>query len=190
MLQDPMLRLGLSLVGLYVLPYYWDKTLLIGIGFALIVITSSRIVMARASFLKYCLYMLLSVCAYYQYMHDRPSFWDFLPGWLGKAETHIASFTISSTVMSLAGWLLLPGTAHRRKYLLATLSIQLPLCIVISYVEGIQNFLKFLGQCMRYHDENARGYQAWQFLWMLNYYLPVFIWSYRTGKTSQKHQRP
>ncbi len=71
---------------------------------------------------------------------------------------------------------MLSDKTHRRKYLLVTLLIQIPLSVVFHF-DAVNSVFDVLAELMRYPSEHTRACQAWQFLWMLNYYLPVYLWS-------------
>ena len=175
-----MIGLFLSLICLYAFPHYWDtwKGLLVGVGFALVVIASNGVVSDKIRLLKYGGYIALSAGAYYILFQEEP--WKGLFGWFpqgaaGSLGLHVGGCSI---LMSFAAWLLLPERMKRRPYLLTTLLIQLPLCAVFKF-HKVQSIFSFLAAFLHYQNEYSAKAQAWQFLWMLNYYLPIYLWSRR-----------
>lgn len=172
-----MLLLG-SLLCLYAMPHFMlaGGGFPVSAGFALVLIGSSRPAFAKRRLLKYTAYLAISVGTYYFLFQNQP--WEFLFGWLpdGIQQLNVWPVSICSIMMAFAGWLLLSGRAARRRYLLVTLLIQLPLSVGF-HVDGVHSAFETLAKVLRYSGEYVDAEQAWQFLWLLNYYLPVYRWS-------------
>lgn len=169
--------LVVSLAGLYLLPHFCELIVPVGAGFAMALIGSSRPAFARRQLLTYASYIAISVGTYYILFQEQP--WKFLFGWLPERSREFGGIPVSpcSIIMALAGWLLLSDRTNRRKYMLVTLAIQVPLAAIFN-IDGVHSAFQTLGKFLRYTDEHAGAHQAWQFLWMLNYYLPIYWWSH------------
>ncbi len=178
-LKNRTLLLVLSLLGLYLMPHIMKRIVPVGVGFALLLIGSSRPVFTKRQLLKYAAYMGVSVGTYYLLFQNQP--WEALVGWMPDDVERLTGVPVSvcSILMALAGGLLLTGKTEWRKYLLATLLIQIPLSMVFT-LGPIHAIFETLARVLRYTDEQIRAHQAWQFMWMVNYYLPVYLWS-RSG---------
>ena len=170
----------LSLICLYAFPRYWDTWggFLVGICFALVVIASTGVVLDAIHLVKYGFYTAISAGTYYLLFQEEP--WKSLFGWLSQGAAGSLPFHVGgcSILMSFAAWLVLPKRVSRYPYLLATLLIQLPLCAAFK-LGKVESIFSFLAGALHYQNEYSAKAQAWQFLWMTNYYLPVYLWSRR-----------
>ena len=148
----------------------------VGVGFALVLIGSSGPAISRRHLVRYASYAAISVGTYYVLFQDQP--WEFLYGWIPENVRNFTGVPVSvcSVIMACAGWLLLSGRAKRRRYLLVTLLIQVPLSMVFL-VPAVNSAFEALAKAMRYTDQYIPAYQAWQFVWLVNYYLPIYLWS-------------
>ena len=175
-----VILLLLSVICLYGFPHYWDKWkgLLVSIGFALVLVSSSTAASTKFKQVRYLTYIGISVITYYILFKEQP--WQFLFGWLPENVKNAISFSLAitccSTIMSFAGWLLF-RKFHWVRYLFITLLIQIPIAIGFKF-ESVWAIFSTLGKFLRYtNNYNPGDYQTWQFIWMINYYLPVFFWS-------------
>ena len=175
-----VILLLLSVICLYGFPHYWDKWkgLLVSIGFAFVLVSSSTAASTKFKQVRYLTYIGISVITYYILFKEQP--WQFLFGWLSENVKNAISFSLGiaccSTIMSFAGWLLFQKV-HWVRYLFITLLIQIPITIGFNF-ESVRTIFSTLGKFLRYTDNyNPGDYQTWQFIWMINYYLPVFFWS-------------
>lgn len=171
MRQKKIIMLLLSLVAIYLLPRSWDNTLLLATAFALLMITAVGISLDKRSLIRYVSYIVISNITYYILLIDEP--WDFLFGWL---PSDIAAIPVvgCSIIMALAGGLLLKDTSLKRRYLWLTILPQLLIGIGMEF-DQFQNMMKVIGTTLYYTDQSS--HQAWQFIWMLNYYLPLSCWT-------------
>ena len=167
-----------SLVCLYLIPHFMKQIVPVVAGFALVLIASSRPVFTQRQLLKYAAYVGISIGTYYLLFQDQP--WEALFGWIPDNIKRVSGVPVSpcSILMAFAGWLLLAGKGKQRKYLLATLLIQIPLSMVFN-LGPVHSAFETLAKVLRYTDETIRAQQAWQFVWLVNYYLPVYGWSTR-----------
>jgi hypothetical protein len=172
--------LSASLCCLYILPHFMELLVPVGAGFAVVLIGSSRPTFARRQLLRYAAYIAISVGTYFILFQDQP--WEFLFGWMPGEVQEFSGVPVSpcSVIMAFAGWLLLSGRTKRRAYLMVTLLIQIPLSMVI-HVDAVDSAFELLAKVLRYTGEYTDAEQAWQFVWMLNYYLPIYRWSRREG---------
>lgn len=177
-----LILLPASLLCLYIMPHFMGQIVLVGVGFALVLIGSSRPTFSRRDLLRYGVYVAISVGTYYILFQNQP--WNFLFDWIPDNVRNFTGVPVSpcSVIMAFAGWLLLSGRANRRNYLLATLLVQVPLSMVF-YVDVVDSAFEALAKVMRYTDQYAAAEQAWQFVWMVNYYLPIYLWSRARGQT-------
>ena len=164
-----------SLLCLYALPHIMERILLVGAGFALVLIGSSRPTLAKPQLKKYAAYLAISIGTYYLLFQNQP--WEFLFGWLPGGLKQVAiPVAVCSIIMAFDGWLLLPGSSMRRLYLLITLPTQ----ILLSFglFGAIDDFFGWLARMLHYTGEFTASSKAWQLVWMLNYYLPIYWWSH------------
>jgi len=164
--------LWVSLACLYALPHAYDNTLLVGAGFALVLILSSRPLSAALRG-AYALYLAISVATYHLLFENQP--WEALFGWLPNGVQGVGwPVILCSVIMAYAGWLLI-APSDRQRYLTVTLSIQIPLALLFK-LDGVEYLFDLAARALRYSGEHTDGYKAWQFAWMVTYYLPVVRW--------------
>ena len=173
--------LGFSVVALYLLAPALDRAqgILLSLAFGLVQILSSRREPARR--FRYAAYILIAVGSHLLLFAER--LWDLiLRG--GVLESSLLPFIVSSVIMSWAGGLLLAEPRQRYWYWGITLGLQLPVAMLVG-TEGMQDLLTEIAQVLGYNKSYSENYpaalQAWQFGWMLTYYLPVFFLSRRGG---------
>ena len=163
-----------SLLGLYTLPHFMLQIVPVGLGFALIMIASSRPAFTKQQLMSALGYIAISVGTYSLLMSNQP--WETLFGWIPEDLQKWTGVPVSpcSVIMSVAGAWLLPGKTAWRKYLLVTLLLQIPLSMVFHF-RPVTLVFEQIAKVLRYTNEQTSAHQAWQFLWMANYYLPVFM---------------
>ena len=94
-----------SLLCLYLMPHAIERVVLVGAGFAAVLIASSRPMLIRRSLLKYASYLAISVGTYYLLFQNQP--WELLFGWLPDHAKQMIGVPVSacSIIMAFAGWL-------------------------------------------------------------------------------------
>lgn len=170
-----LLKLFLSILGLYFLATSLDleENLVVSTWFAVIVISAGEVVWDRAHLLRYAGYLCVANVTYYFLFKKQP--WDFLSHG-GSYDATILPVVVCSVGMTLAGWLLLKSRRRRFIYTVLTLGLQLPLAWMLGS-DFVQVFLGHLSRSLHYQEYYAGSLQAWQFSWMLTYYLPFYIFS-------------
>ena len=182
---NQLLLLLASLLCLYALPHIMERILLVGAGFALVLIGSSRPTLAKPQLKKYAVYLAISIGTYYLLFQNQP--WEFLFGWLPGGLKQVAfPVAVCSIIMAFDGWLLLLDPSTRHRYMLITLLMQIPLSLgLFGAIGGL--FTRLAGM-LHYTGEYTASFKAWQLVWMLNYYLPIYWWSH--GSRSQRCEVP
>jgi len=175
--------LACSIIALYLLAPSLDASrgVFISTAFALINILSSRIVPRKHQHGRAALYTAVSVVTYFILFNDQP--WDFLFGGGAYQESPLP-LAVCSLIMTVNGWLLLPGWRERRIYVMITLGLQIPIGLVIG-TDLLQGVLGRTAELLQYRHRYSGVWEAWQFEWMLTYYLPVFFLN-RIRKAQEK----
>ena len=168
-----LMLLAASILCLYIMPHFYSALVPVGAGFAIVLTASSRPTFTKSYLIKYAAYLAISVGTYYFLFQDP----------LGSF--HSVPVLPCSVIMAFAGWLLI-GRSDRWKYVAATLLIQAPLSVICGY-GPVNSTFELLAKLLGYTDSfsSVRSLQALQFLWMLNYYLPIYLWSHRGGHERQ-----
>jgi hypothetical protein len=178
------LILILSLLGIYILAPDLDRQNgpLVSTCFALILILNSGIVWQPKYFIRYLCFIPIDIFTYYILFNDQP--WDYLLHG-GLFESSPIPIIFCSIIMSLAGGLLLKTKQDRIKYFIITLGLQIPIAIFAgtAFVEGL---LLNLSDILEYTHSYHGAWQAWQFEWMMTYYLPMYFLGLRR-QTSQNN---
>jgi len=56
---------------------------------------------------------------------------------------------------------------------------------MVFHLEKVDAAFTLLAKVLRYTSEYTDAEQARQFIWMLNYYLPIYLWSRREGAVTE-----
>lgn len=169
------LLLIFSLVCIYILAPDLDRHhgLFVSTCFALILILNSRMILQAKFILRYVIFIAVDLLTYFMLFSDQP--WDALFHG-GLLESSPAPLIICSLIMSLAGGLLLKSWPDRYKYFLITSGLQIPIAIFVG-TAPMESFLSFIANTLGYYHNYSGAWQAWQFEWMLTYYLPIYFLS-------------
>jgi len=180
--------LVISIGSLYALPHLYENTLIVGLGFALILSLSSRPLPIKADIQKRFAYALISLGTYFILFQDQP--WEFLfERFIDDLPSRLP-IALCSVIMSVAGsGFLLRGKKPKGWYVLITLAIQLPLCHYYD-IAFVKDSLREIGNILLYTDKYSGDMQAWQFIWLLNYYLPVYFFSTNRKKKEISEKTP
>lgn len=179
MTRDNILLVIFSLLGIYVLAPDLDRHHgpLVSMAFALILILNSR--PQRKYWGRYAAFIGVDMLTYYILFSPEP--WDsILKG--GLYESSAWPLVVCSLIMSLAGGLLLKDNSARIKYFLVTSGLQVPIAIFVG-TPPLEDALVELSKVLEYDHYYYGAWQAWQFEWMLTYYLAVYFYSRPTPKT-------
>lgn len=128
---------------------------------------------------KYIIFLVLIVLARHSLCCWQP--WVVLFDH-GLYESSPLPFLIVFAVSSLMGWLLLERWRNRFKYAFITMGIQMMLYLILmnDVMEPVLlKFPHFLGS----RGEYPGIWEAWQFEWMLVYYLPIYFLSRSERRT-------
>ena len=168
-----------SIVCIYLLAPTLDKQMgmLVSAAFATTMILSSKIYWDAKHIIKYVVYISVAMLCYYILFNDQP--WEFLTK-EGEYDSSALPLIVTSVMMSINGWLLLSGRHDRIVYTVVTLGIQIPLALTISS-DCVQHVLMHASEQLQYKDNYAVSLQTWQFLWMMNYYLPIYFLKHLKG---------
>ncbi|HEX9780990.1 MAG TPA: hypothetical protein VGB20_07240 [bacterium] len=167
------IRLWASLAALYALPYGWNVwgSVLVGAGFALIVLASAGIRRDAPHLVQAAVYLAVSTLTYRALFQDEV--WAWLP-WK-EVLTSPFSFITASVVMAASGAMLLLPPAFRARYWLATVPLHAVIALSIAW-DPLDAAFTAAGKLLGYRDQYTGSFQTWQFIWLLTYFLPVFFW--------------
>lgn len=170
------IHLLLSILGLYAFPHLMENWVVVGLSFALIMVLASGPTLDRPALTRYGIYAAISVATYYCLF--KGPLWETLFGWLPNRVEPWTGIPVSpsSAIMAYAGWLLLRDPKHRQDYVRLTLAIHLPISMLI-HLDPVDSVFELAAKLLGYRSEYISGHQAWQFLWLLTYFLPVYRWS-------------
>ncbi len=173
-----------SLMAIYFLAPDLDRRHgpLLSICFALILILNSAIVWQLKFILRYVIFIIIDLLTYFILFNDQP--WNYLFHG-GLFESSPAPLIVCSLIMSLAGGLLLRDWPDRIKYLLVTSGLQIPIAVFVG-TPPMESLLNHLADILGFYNNYSGAWQAWQWEWMVTYYLPVYFFNlkYRHGKRS------
>ncbi len=115
--------------------------------------------------------MLISIGTYFILFNDEP--WDFfLYG--GPFDSSAIPLLVCSMLMTVGGWLLLPGWRARGWYTIITLGLQIPIGLFIGG-GSLQAFFSEVGKSIHLFEHYSASLQFWQFEWMITYHLPFYF---------------
>lgn len=162
-----------SIVSIYFLAPILDRQMgvFVSISFALLLILSSKMSFDQLHLRKYALYILIAAGTYYILFNDQP--WDFLTQG-GIYESSALPLIVTSIIMSVNGWLLLTNRHERILYSIITLGIQIPIALAVSS-PSVQSLFMDVSFQLNYHEHYALSIQLWQFEWMMNYFLGIYL---------------
>ncbi len=162
-----------SLICIYILAPNLDRRqgLLVSSCFALVLILNSRIVLQTKFILRYFIFIGIDLLTYFILFDDRT--WNYLFGG-GLFESSPWPLIVCSLIMSMAGGLLLNTWSDRFKYFFITSGLQIPIAIFVG-TPGMVFFLNRMSDVLGFHHDYFGAWQAWQFEWMLTYYLPIYF---------------
>lgn len=173
--KNNWLILIFSLIAIYVLAPDLDRRhgVLVSMAFAFILILNSGL-LGSSRFIGRCLLFIgIDVSTYFILFNEQP--WNFLFD-AGLYDSSVAPLIVCSLIMSLAGGLLLRTWPDRVKYFLMTSGLQIPIALSVG-TPLVESWLN-QGSLLLGFDQNYSGaWQAWQFEWMLTYYLPIYFLS-------------
>lgn len=162
-----------SLLGIYLLAPDLNREngIFVSSSFALILILNSGVIWKTQFIVRYVLFILIDIFTYFILFNDQP--WDFfLHG--GLFESSPIPLIVCSIIMALAGGLLLKTKQDRIVYLIITLGLQVPIAMIVG-TPFVENVLLKLSNILGYSHSYDGAWQAWQFEWMLTYYLPIYF---------------
>ncbi|MCB9772330.1 MAG: hypothetical protein H6754_07250 [Candidatus Omnitrophica bacterium] len=164
-----------SLVSIYILAPDLDRRhgFFVSTCFALILILSSRMILQTKFILRYIAFIAVDLFTYFILFNDQP--WDILFNG-GLFESSPAPLIICSFLMSLAGGLLLKNWPDRFKYFFITSGLQVPIAIFAG-MPTVETLLSRVASSLGFYHNYSGAWQAWQFEWMLTYYLPIYFLS-------------
>ncbi len=162
-----------SLVCIYILAPDLDRRhgLWVSSCFALILILNSRIVYELKFLWRYFIFFGIDLLTYFILFDDRP--WNYLFG-SGLFDSSPFPLIICSLIMSAAGGILLRTWPKRLEYFLITSGLQIPIAIFVGTPFFVSFFNRMADSLGFYHDYFG-AWQAWQFEWMLTYYIPMYF---------------
>lgn len=164
-----------SLVSIYFLAPDLDRRhgVFVSLAFASILILTSGL-LGSSRFIGRCLLFIgIDVSTYFILFNEQP--WDFLFH-AGLYDSSVAPLIFCSLIMSLAGGLLLRTWPDRVKYFLITSGLQIPIALCAG-TPLLESWLNRLAAGLGFYQNYSGAWQAWQFEWMLTYYLPIYFLS-------------
>lgn len=175
-----LILLIFSLISIYILSPDLDRRhgVLISVGFALILILNSGVTWRPQFILRYILFIGVDLLTYFMLFNDQP--WDYLFHG-GLFESSPAPLIVCSLIMSMAGGLLLKDWPDRFKYFLITSGLQVPIAIFAG-TPLVESSLDRLADTLGFYQDYSGAWQAWQFEWMLTYYLPIYFFNLKRLK--------
>ena len=173
-----------SLICIYFLAPDLDRRhgFFVSMAFSAILILNSGWLGSRRFIWRYLLFVGIDVLTYFILFNEQP--WDFLFH-AGLYDSSIAPLVFCSLIMSLAGGLLLRTWPERIKYFCITSGLQ----ILIAFFVGtpvMESWLNRFAAWCGFYSNYSGAWQAWQFEWMLTYYLPIYFLNNKY--ISQTHQ--
>ncbi len=161
---------------LYLLAPSLDRRVgfMISLAFALLNIFAARLLIDFKHWLRATAYIMISAGTYFILFNDQP--WDFLFQ-VGMFDASPLPLVICSSIMTLAGWLLLKGWKAKILYLLITLGVQIPIGLLVGAAQTQSLFANF-ANLLSYSDFYLDSWAFWQFEWMVNYHLPFYFLSH------------
>lgn len=171
------LMLIFSLICIYLLAPDLDRRhgILVSTAFAAILIFNSGLVASGRFFWRCLLFIAIDVLTYFILFNEQP--WDFLFH-AGLYDSSVAPLVFCSLIMSLAGGLLLRTWPDRLKYFCVTSGLQIPLAFFVG-TPAVEAWLNRLAALLGFYPNYSGVWQAWQFEWMLTYYLPIYFLNYK-----------
>ena len=163
----------LSLMAIYFLAPDLDRRHgpFVSICFALILILNSRIIWQPKFVLRYVIFIVIDLLTYFILFNDQP--WNYLFHG-GLFESSPAPLIVCSLIMSLAVGLLLKNWPDRVKYFLITSGLQIPIAIFVG-TAPLESFLTRIADTLGFYHSYSGAWQAWQFEWMLTYFMPMYF---------------
>lgn len=141
--------------------------------FGILVVLASSPVWNIRYILKYIFFLVMIVLTRHSLCCWQP--WNFLFDH-GLYEPSAWPFVVISAVSSLMGWFLLDRWKHRMLYFFITMGIQMVLFLLLMN-DLIDPVLVKFPHVILSKGEYPSIWEAWQFEWMLVYYLPIYFLS-------------